>query len=68
MNSISSRANHYKKQGYFAGMSAEQIKGEINELQQEIKTADKRTYNGKMQKIWNECKINIGEIMIKSMN
>jgi len=43
---------------YRAQFKNEEAKtAEINRLKREIKQADKRTYNGRMTKIFNEAKI-----------
>ena len=60
-------ANTYQSQGWFKGMTAGQIKDEILHLQQETAQADKRTYNGKMTRTYNDCKISIGDIIIKAL-
>lgn len=42
-------ANNYLSRGYFVNMTAEQIRSEISR-------ADKRTYNGKMTRTFNNSK------------
>ena len=60
-------ANDYLSRGYFANMTAEQIKSEISKLKSEIARADKRTYNGKMTRTFNNSKITIANIILDAM-
>ena len=58
-------ANDYLKKGYYTNMTAEQIKSEISKLESEILRVDKRTYNGKMTRIFNNSRINIAKIILE---
>jgi hypothetical protein len=57
---IATNAPHHLEKGYYTGQTIPQIKVEISRLENEIKRADKRTYNGKMTKIFNGARINFG--------
>ena len=59
-------ANDYLSRGYFTNMTAEQIKSEISRMQNETARADKRTYNGKMTRTFNNCKIAIANIILEA--
>jgi hypothetical protein len=59
-------ANEYLKRGWFTNMTSKQIKDEILELEQEISRADKRTYNGKMTRTFNNSKIAIAKIILEA--
>jgi hypothetical protein len=59
-------ANDYQKRGYFTNMTSEQIKDEISKLEQETLRADKRTYNGKMTRTFNNSKIAIAKIILEA--
>jgi len=61
-------ANDYLSKGYFADMTAEQIKAEISKMEAETSRADKRTYNGKMTRIFNNCEIAIANIILDAMS
>ena len=60
-------ANEYLSRGYFTNMTVEQIKSEISKLKSEILRADKRTYNGKMTRVFNNSKIAIANIILEAM-
>lgn len=47
-------------------MTSKQIKNEIANLKQETLRADKRTYNGKMTRTFNDCKIAIANIILEA--
>lgn len=60
-------ANDYQKRGWFSGMTPKQIENEISKLEQETLRADKRTYNGKMTRAFNNAKISIAKIILEAM-
>ena len=60
-------ANNYLSRGYFTDMTAEQIKSEISKMEAETLRADKRTYNGKMTRTFNNSKIAIANIILDAM-
>ena len=60
-------ANDYLKRGYYTNMTAEQIKSEISKMESETSKADKRTYNGRMTRIFNNCRIAIANIILEVM-
>lgn len=60
-------ANNYLSRGYFTNMTAEQIKSEISKMEVETLRVDKRTYNGKMTRAFNSCKIAIANIILDAM-
>lgn len=60
-------ANDYQKRGWFTDMTKEQINNEILKLEHEILKADKRTYNGKMTRTFNESNIAIAKIILEAM-
>lgn len=53
------------REGYYKGMSVSGIEKEIECMKTETKQADKRTYNGKMTRTLNKCKIQIAEMIIE---
>ncbi len=57
-------AKDYLKKGWFVGLTADQIKQEIKDLELETLRADKRTHNGKMIKIFNDAKVDIAKIIL----
>lgn len=59
-------ANNYQKRGWFSNMTSNQIKDEIFKLEQETLRVDKRTYNGKMTRTFNNSKIAIAKIILKA--
>ena len=61
-------AKEHQKRGWFTDMSSEQIKVEIFRLEQEILSVDKRTYNGKMTRTFNNSKIEIAKIILKAQH
>jgi hypothetical protein len=61
-------ADGYHARGYFTGMTAQQIRDEIDSLNRDTKDADKRTYNGKMTRTYNNAIIAIAEIILGSMD
>lgn len=65
--SIIERANDYLQKGWFKGMTEEQINKEISNMKQETFRADKRTYNGKMTRTFNNCRILIANIILEAM-
>lgn len=62
------RANIYKQQGYWANATKNEIQSDIIKLQNEIRNADKRTYNGKMTRTFNTAKITIANIILQAIN
>ena len=52
---------------YYNGMTGEQIRADVADKQAEIKRADKRTYNGKITKIFNTAIIQAGEQKLKEL-
>lgn len=60
-------ASDYRKRGYYTNSTADEIQKDICNLQSEIDTADKRTYNGKMTRTFNNAKIAIAKLMLESM-
>jgi hypothetical protein len=63
---IIERAKDYQKRGWFTNMSVGEIHVEIAKLETEIKRADKRTYNGKITRSFNESKIIIAKLILKA--
>ncbi|WCK57613.1 hypothetical protein PP175_26485 (plasmid) [Aneurinibacillus sp. Ricciae_BoGa-3] len=61
-----SLANDYQERGWFANMTSKQINDEILKLEQETLRVDKRTYNGKMTRTFNNAKIAIAKIILKA--
>lgn len=59
-------ANNYQKRGWFTNMTSTQISDEILKLEQEILRVDKRTYNGKMTRVFNNAKIAIAKIILEA--
>ncbi len=59
-------AKDYQERGWFAGMTAEQIKNEVIKLEQETASVDKRTYNGKLTRAFNNAKIVIARIILEA--
>jgi hypothetical protein len=59
-------ANDYQKKGWFTNMTSEEIKNEILNLESEILRVDKRTYNGKMTRTFNKCKIEIAKVILEA--
>ena len=52
---------------YYDGMTIEQIRADIAAKQAKIKRVDKRTYNGRMIKIFNTIIILEGERKLKEL-
>lgn len=61
-------AKEYQNKGWFTNMSSKQIKDEILKLEQETLSVDKRTYNGKMTRTFNNSKIAIAKIILKAQH
>ena len=61
-------ANEYQKKGWFTDMTSAQIEDEILKLEQEIVRVDKRTYNGKMTRTFNNTKISIAKIILEAQH
>lgn len=59
-------AKDYQKRGWFTNMTTKQISDEILKLEQETLRVDKRTYNGKMTRTFNNAKIAIAKIIIEA--
>jgi hypothetical protein len=60
-------ANDYRKRGWFTNMTQKQIYKEISKLEQETLRSDKRTYNGKMTRTFNNAKIAIAKVILEAM-
>lgn len=60
-------ANDYQNKGWFVNMTQEQINNEISKLEQETLRSDKRTYNGKMTRTFNNAKIAIAKVILEAM-
>ena len=60
-------ADDYRNRGYWSNSTAKEIKADVSKLKYEIKTADKRTYNGKITKAFNNAKIAIAEIILEQI-
>ena len=60
-------ANDYLSKGYFTNMTAEQIRYEVSKMEAETLRADKRTYNGRMTRTFNNARIAIANIILDVM-
>lgn len=63
---ITELAKSYQKEGWFKNMTSKQINDEIVRLEQEILRADKRTYNGKMTRTFNNVQISIAKLILEA--
>ena len=57
-------AIHRLEEGYYNGMSCRGIEKEIQRMKNETNQADKRTYNGRMTRTFNNARIQIAEMII----
>lgn len=54
----------YRKRGYYTNSTLAEIHDDIAKMQYETKIADKRTYNGRMTRIFNNARIAIAKLFI----
>ena len=60
-------AKDYQERGWFRGMTPDEIRKDIANMESETLRVDKRTYNGRMTKAFNSAKISIAKIVIEGL-
>ena len=60
-------ANEYRKKGYYTTSTKADVRADILKLRAEIEQADKRTYNGKMTRTFNNARIAIANIILADL-